>query len=321
MGVAGLDARPATAGSFELSWNAPPECPDAAFVEAEVARVVGRPWAELGAGWQAARASVSPSDRGYRVRVTLVTQAGVERDRDVVAASCTEATEAAVAILTTGVALDDPSASTEPRAGPDGAWGEASTRAVASADAGARSVDAGAAPPEAGDTTPVHALASASVGLDIGTLAAAAPFAQLAGGLEWGRLSVLASAAATGSVIGELDGTSAGAQMALLLGGLAACFRATATNPSIGACAGVELGSLEARGIGTVDSRGGRAFWSASLARAGLDWNVGAASVVSIGATGVVPFRYLHVISSPEEVHRTPSVAIRPWIGLGLRFE
>ena len=132
---------------------------------------------------------------------------------------------------------------------------------------------------------------------------------------------MLASAAATGQVIGELDGASAGAQMSLLLGGLAACFRATSTQPSVGACAGVELGSLEARGIGTVDGRGGRAFWSASLARASLDWTIGEASVVSIGATGVVPFRHLHVISRPEEVHRTPSVALRPWIGLGLGFE
>jgi hypothetical protein len=52
-----------------------------------------------------------------------------------------------------------------------------------------------------------------------------------------------------------------------------------------------------------------------------VDWSIGEASILSIGATGVVPFRHLHVISSPEEVHRTPSVAIRPWIGLGLRFK
>lgn len=312
----------AEAASFELSWNAPPECPSATFVETEVARVVGRPWSELSAGWRAARASLSPSDRGYRVRVTVVTRAGVERERDVVAASCTEATEAAVAILTAGMALDDARSTTASGAGgPGGASGQASTPELESADAGARSVDSGAAPPEAGDTTPAHALVSASVGVDLGTLAAAAPFAQIAGGLEWGRLSVLASAAATGRVIGELDGTSAGAQMSLLLGGLAACFRATATNPSVGACGGIELGSLEARGIGTVDGRGGRAFWSASLARASLDYAIGGASVVSIGATGIVPFRHLRVISSPEEVHRTPSVAIRPWIGLGLGFE
>jgi hypothetical protein len=319
-GVAWLAARPAEAGSFELSWSAPAECPTAVFVESEVARVVGRPWSELAAGWRAARASVSASDRGYRVRVTVVTEAGAERERDVVAASCTEATEAAVAILTAGMALDDPSSAAATGAdGPDGASAGASPATSTSADAGASSIDS-ASPPDAGDATPVRALVGASVGLDIGTLAAVAPFAQIAGGLEWRRLSVLASAAVTGSVIGELDGTSAGAQMSLLLGGLAACLRATTTNPSVGTCAGLELGSLEARGIGTVDGRGGRAFWSASVARASLDWAVGG-SVVSIGATGVVPFRHLRVISSPEVVHRTPSAAIRPWIGLGLRFE
>jgi hypothetical protein len=313
IGAAWLGAGPASAVSFELSWNAPPECPTAAFVEAEVARVVGRPWSELSAGWRAARARVSPSGRGYRVRVTVVTQASVDRERDVIAASCTEATEAAVAILTAGMALDDPS-SAAPSAG------SASTPA-ASAGAGTSPLDSAAPPPATVDATPVHALAGASVGVDIGTLAAVAPFVQLAGGLEWGRVSLLASVAATGRVIGELDGTSAGAQMSLLLGGFAACLRATSTNPSVGACAGIELGSLEARGIGTVDGLEGRAFWSASLARASLDWTIGGASVVSIGATGVVPFRHLRVISSPEEVHRTPSVAIRPCIGLGLRFK
>lgn len=215
------------------------------------------------------------------------------------------------------MALDDPSSTATTRA--DGASAEASPATAASADAGARSIDS-ASPPDAGDATPVRALVGASVGVNIRTLAAVAPFAQIAGGLEWRRLSWLASAAVTGSVIGELDGTSAGAQMSLLLGGLAACFRVTTNNPSVATCAGLELGSLEARGIGTVDGRGGRAFWSASLARASLDWAVGG-SVVSIGTTGVVPFRHLRVISSPEVVHRTPSIAIRPWIGLGLRFE
>jgi hypothetical protein len=327
-----LGVRPAQAGSFELSWSAPAECPSASLIEAEVARVVGRPWSELSAGWRSARASVTPRERAYRVQVTVVTHSGSERERSVVAASCTEAAEAAVAILTAGMALDEPSSPLERGAnGADGVSSAAET-AAAGGNSAAPPVDPAATrdathasdtlnATDASDATPVLPLLAASVGVDIGTLAAVAPFAQIAGGLEWGRLSALASATATGSVIGELDGTSAGAQMSLLTGSLAACLRLAATNPSVGGCAGVELGSLAARGIGTVESRQGRAFWSASLVRASLDWHVGATSAVSIGATGVVPFRRLHVIASPDEVHRTPSVALRPWIGLGLRFE
>jgi len=167
--------------------------------------------------------------------------------------------------------------------------------------------------------TPVHPRLSAHVGVDIGSLAAPAPFAQIAGGLEWGRFTTLLSTSATGSVIGELDESSAGAQMSLLVGGALACWRVTATNPSLDGCAGVELGSLEARGIGTVDSRSGSSFWSANVARAAVDWNIGPMSVVSFGATGVFPFRHLRVTSNPDQVHRTPNVALRPWIGLGLR--
>jgi hypothetical protein len=50
--VALLVARSAQA-SFELDWRAPSECPSAEFVIAEVQKVVGRPWQELGRGWRA----------------------------------------------------------------------------------------------------------------------------------------------------------------------------------------------------------------------------------------------------------------------------
>jgi hypothetical protein len=306
-----LAAPHAEAVSLGLTWSAPEECPPGGFVEAEVARIVGRPWAELAAEWREARASVLPSSGGYAVRVALVTPAGAEHERRVIAASCTEAAEAVVAILTAGMAPD----------GSNGQHRPAPLDERPFEDADRADLPSVAAASSAGDGPSAHPWVMANLGLDVGTLAAPAPFAQLAGGVDWGRLSAIAGVGATGRVLEELEGTSAGAQMALLMGSLLGCFRLIASNPSVSGCAGVELGSLEARGIGTVESRAGRAFWSASLARVALDWNVGAVGVVSIGATAVVPFRQLRVISRPEPVHRTPSVALRPWLGLGLRFE
>lgn len=108
--------------------------------------------------------------------------------------------------------------------------------------------------------------------------------------------------------------------MFLLMGGLMGCYQLTLGNPSASGCAGVELGSLEASG-GTADGKDGRALWSASLGQAALDWNISSASAASLGVTAVLPFRRLHVLLSPEEVHQTPAVALRPWLGLKVRFE
>jgi hypothetical protein len=166
----------------------------------------------------------------------------------------------------------------------------------------------------------IRPVLGASLGLDFGTLAAVAPFAQLTAGVELDRFVVLGSLGATGRVLGELDGAAAGAQMFLVMGGLSGCYRITQGNPVVSGCGGVEIGSLEASGFGAAEGRDGRAFWSASLAQGVLDWYITDASVASLGVTGVFPFRRLDVLLRPEEVHRTPVVAARPWLGLGLRF-
>jgi hypothetical protein len=167
----------------------------------------------------------------------------------------------------------------------------------------------------------VRPVFGARVGLDFGTLAAAAPFAQLTAGVELDHFVALGFIGATGRVLGKLDGAQAGAEMFLVMGGLSGCYRITQTNPVVSGCGGVELGSLEASGFGAANGRDGRALWSAGLVQGVLDWYISEASVVSLGVAGVFPFRQLDVVLSPEQVHRTPAVALRPWLGLGLRFQ
>jgi len=162
---------------------------------------------------------------------------------------------------------------------------------------------------------------SARLGVDVGTLAAPAPFAQITVGVDIERFSLLAYAGSTGRVIGEVRGTGAGAQMFLPMGGLLGCYHFTTDNPSLSGCGGVELGSLEASGIGTADGRARRALWSAGVAQAVLDWHVTAASAVSVGVAGLVPARALHVRLAPVDVHETAAVVLRPWAGLQVRFE
>jgi hypothetical protein len=297
----------------ELAWQAPDACPRARFVEQEVARVVGRPWPELGSDWREARASVQPDGGGFRLRVHVVTRAGVAHERTVMAASCTEATEAAVAILSASMAPAEP----EPAAPP--AVGAASG---AGAGGAAPSPDTDGPPlAGSGEGLPVRPVLGARLGLDFGTLARVAPFAQISAGLALGRFVASGFVGATGSVNGEVDSGAAGAQMFLAMAGLEVCLFVTRSNPALSGCGGVELGSLQASGFGTAERRDGRTFWSASLARAALDWHITATSVASLGATLVVPFRELVVLAPPELVHRTAEVAVRPALGLGVQFQ
>ena len=114
--------------------------------------------------------------------------------------------------------------------------------------------------------------------------------------------------------------SGAGAQMSLLMGSLAGCWQITRSNPVLRGCAGIELGSLEASGFGTAESRAGSAFWSAGVAEGVLDWHITDASFASLGVSAIVPFRQLHVSRAPADLHQTSALAARPWLGLGVRF-
>jgi hypothetical protein len=314
-----LSARTARA-AFELEWSAPAECPNADFVQAEVEKVVGRPWQELGQRWQSAQARVTPEGGGYRLRVTVVTHAGGASERDVLAASCTEATEAAVAIFATGMAAEE----TASAAGATSKGAEAEEEPQPAAPrprvAGNPPSDELGASAAAGDGVPILALLGARLGADFGTLSAVAPFAEVRGGFELGRFELLGAFGLTGKVLDEVRSSGAGAQMFLLMGSLSGCWHVTSGNPVLKGCGGVELGSLEASGVGTVERRDGQAFWSAGVAEGALDWHITGTSYAAFGVSAVLPFRQLHVAMPPADIHRTSPVAVRPWLGIGLRF-
>jgi hypothetical protein len=303
--------RNASAQRLDLRWHAPEGCPTADFIESEVARIVGLPWASIESSWREVSASVETRGNTFLLHVDLVAANGATSERRVSAASCTEAGEAVVAILTTGVAPHQRRPEAERPAGVTLPPVDAEPVTIADR------VDASEAEPRAVPLTPVL---GASLGMDFGTLPAPAPFAQLNIGLEWGRLAALAFVGATSPVLGEIDGAIAGAEVSLIMSGLLGCVRVIESRVSPVACAGIELGSLEASGYGTSAGRDGSAFWSAGLARGALDVAISDASTVSLGVTAVVPFRHLRVVLQPEEVHRTPTIAARPWLGLGVRF-
>jgi hypothetical protein len=291
----------------EFVWSAPEGCPSAAFLQAEVARIVGRPWAVIEGGWRSVAASArAEASGGVHVAVEVVALDGGKSERSLTASSCTEAGEAVVAILTASVApsLRGSSVEAAPVAGP--APPAASTDRSGNQAEPAQLV--------------VRPVIVAELGLDVATLSGAVPFGQFAAGLELGRFAALGFAGSTTRVLGEVEGSAAGAEMSLLMAGLLGCARVAEGRVSPSVCAGFELGRLGARGVGTSAARDGSAFWSASLVRGTLDFGIDDASAVSLGVAAVVPFRQLHVVLRPEEVHRTPAVAVRPFVGFGVRF-
>jgi hypothetical protein len=143
---------------------------------------------------------------------------------------------------------------------------------------------------------------------------------EIESGFGLGRFELLGAFGMTGKVLDEVRSSGAGAQMFLLMGSLSGCWQVTTGNPVLKGCAGVELGSLEASGIGTTERRDGHAFWSAGVAGGALDWQLTGASYAALGVSAVLPFRQLHVAMPPADLHRTSPVAVRPWLGVGLRF-
>jgi hypothetical protein len=316
------------ASALDFAWDVPEGCPSAAFVEQEVTRIVGRPWAELGGDRREARASIAAEARGFRLRLRVITQQGTSSERNIAAASCTEATEAAVAILTAGMApgvgTGSGAATTDAGQGGSAAAVVVSVPSPAS-EASSRpagtelSSDPGS--PGAGDGAwRVQPVIGASLGVDWGTLAALAPFARVRVGVEIEQFTVLGFGGAIGRVVGEVDGSGAGAQMYMLMAGLSGCYRLERGHWGASGCGGIELGSLEASGFGTPDERDGSAFWSAALAELALNWRVTDAGLLSLGLSGLVPFRRLQVLMPPAEVHRSAAISLRPWLGLEMQF-
>jgi hypothetical protein len=141
------------------------------------------------------------------------------------ASSCTEATEAAVAILVAGIA---PAAERSSATDADG-----SAVAAGSSEAGTVAADRSVASVlEPRTELAVTPLLAAELGFDVGSLVSISPMLQLSAGLELDRFVIAAFAGATGRVMGELQGYAAGAQMFLLLGG-AASIGTSRTKPSL----------------------------------------------------------------------------------------
>jgi hypothetical protein len=294
-----------------LDWSAPEGCPTVANINAELAHVVGRPVSELSGQWRAVRATIAREDELWRLRLLVVSSSGAENERSLVATTCREASDAAVAILATSLAAAPPAPPPQPPV-----LAAPSRPRTRSAQRRTVAVSAPRQNPRPGLGVPL----AVGVGLEGGTLPRPASFLQMSSGVEMGRLSALAAAGATSPAFASLKDSSAGADVWLVRGSLRGCYRLTASAPTLLGCAGIEAGSLRADGIQLTDHREGGAFWSAGLLAGLLRWHLSGPLALLTGVEALVPLRQLKVDAGQAIIHRTAPVAGRVSVGLEVVF-
>jgi hypothetical protein len=237
----------------------------------------------------------------------------VRSERTVLASSCEQAAEAAVAVLVTTLG--------EPETAPPAAQPAVLPPSPAPAPAGVPPSEPPSSAAASRDAARIEGSIGAAFGVELGTLPQPAAFAQLMGGVAWGRLLLRAEGAVALPVSAELEGTGAGAEIGFVRGTLTGCYRAPWTPGLLGACAGFELGSVSAAGFGVENDDPGSALWSAGVLAGVLRVNVAGPFAVSGGAELLVPFRSVEIVVRPEPpLHETYWVTGRFWLGAELVF-
>jgi hypothetical protein len=335
-------ARPARAA--ELVVSGPALCPDTAELAFRVERALGTPLAaaallRLRVRFEAAGGA------GYRAWLAVESSDGAlpGSERELNARECGPLGDAvAVAIaLALGVSEAGQEASPaselatrEPSAPVPFGSGASSEPALGDEPPGPPSRAAAVAPEQAAPSaepasderaTFTPALTVSAVG-DVGSLPGAGVGLGVGAELGWERLALRA----TGTLFLDrhvaLPGageTGLGADMGLALGALSVCSTLLrAARAAVFACAGWELGRLEAIGTGVLTPRREGTLWSAPRVDAGLDWAAGGGPLRLVAqVTAAAPLErddfYLRDLGS---VHRPPAVAGRLSLGVHIDF-
>lgn len=334
---------PAALLEMELSWTAPAPCPDRERIRQSVATLIdGR--VELAEGVPVAvRGEVTAEPSGFRLELSLRTEAGLE-SRSLQAAQCGDLGTATALIVATTVYPQRVAASIErpstmdPGAAPtpaEGAPPPVDPAPIGPTDPPSDRRRDSPDPPPTDSALPTHATDQrAAPRLRIGLSVAAGPAfgpvprvgAQLQGAVSLllGRARIHASvlhAFARSSAAPDEPGVSA----AYTGGGLAGCFAPNAGPVEVPLCGGVELGGLAGTGEGpSVQIDEARALWVGLHVGAGVAWAPVPAFALTAQLATVLGLRRpgFHVGTSqgPQELFRAPSVGARGLFGVEIRF-
>lgn len=327
---------PSPAVAVELDWQAPRGCPDAAHVEATIARLVGQPIASGGAGTEVtrARAVVRAEAAGFVVELDTRHGAAAEH-RTLTAPRCEALADATALIVAVALRPLEAAASSTTRA-PEPTTDPAPSvvplppsvapprRRSPPAAAAPEPRAFPAAPPEPTRPRAIGGALAVAAGPGLGALPGVAAQLTAVLALRGPRWRVEAGGAYWfPRTAGAPGGPSV--EIALGSGSVRGCYVLARSRLELPVCGGAELGVMRGRGQGAgVVSKTSRSLWAAASAGPGLTWRLGSWAALRLSVDAIValwqPAFDLRIAGERVELHRAAPVGGRAALGIELRW-
>lgn len=304
----------ATAGAappwLELRWPHVIGCPTGAEVEAAVVRLIdgGTPQPV------AAEAKITADARGYTLELVLQDAGGTQR-RVLENPRCEPLADATAVILAVAAEPLAVAAQVEPLA-----------LAPAVAAPSPLGDDALELSPAPGPSRPRERPALA---LSFGPAAGVGPARRLAAGVAFGlavlwpraRLDVRGSYWFPSPL--RFPGyTGSGADLSLAAGAVRGCPRRVQRTIALQICGGIELGVLQAQGVGLARTERARGLWAAGLLAPGVQWRPLRRLALGVEGEALVAFtrRTYAARGAPELLYTVPPIGLRVSASLAVIF-
>jgi hypothetical protein len=317
--VAGRAAAESQA-AFTLDWAAPAGCSTGDDVRARAESLLGGPIEPRLVHALTARGRVTPVDDGLELRLETVDN-GLRGERTLRGATCGELASAAALIIALAVdpetvAARSKDASTAAAAGVSAKGVAATASAPATAPAAAPPKVSASPPAEHGKNegsgAPVTGLVEADVAFDLGALPGLAIGPSLSGGFALSRLRLRVGATYFAPRFAEAPPEAGkparGADVSLLVLGLAGCYALTPRPVEVGVCGELEGGALLAVGSGFDHTNDAIKPWLAAGASVDLTVPIAGPVALRVGVGAMVPFgrspvRFTEITGDVPEIH------------------
>jgi hypothetical protein len=327
------------AEAAELTYQAPPGCPDREELSFRIARALGEPLEEAPPMRfdVAVRAVAGGFSATLRVETADHAAGGAPeatsglKERSLEAQDCSQLVDAvSVAVVLALGRLE--SAAPEHGANTDDRTAAASPSTKPSAPLNAPSDD-NAPVDEIEQFAPSSDSTALRPGVfvwmlgDAGSLPSAGLGAGIGAQLDWSRWRVRAHASVMFEQHVDVEAASAlqpGADLGLVVGGVALCRNAAELQPgalTLALCLGGELGRLSGRGTNVVPERSGSALWAAPTLDASARLDLGGGAGLDLMLGGALPLtRNPFIIDDIGSVHRAAPLAARGALALSWSF-
>jgi hypothetical protein len=326
-------ARADDGATFELDWVAPAGCPGGDYIRAQVERNVrsGQGRSAGGSTIVHARPQFEPADGLWHARLQIE-RGGRVRERDFAAESCGALAEATAVMVTLmldpsgGDDNDETPARNEPAPAPAAPASAAPTPVLPSRAPPLQvAPDAPApAPPDGSSKQPTteQKLRISVAGMaNAGALPRVAPGLRVGAGWTAGAVRVDAGAFVLAANRRYVADSSAGGDVELASGFADTCVLRSGSRLTLGPCAGVEVGSMSASGVGSTRTGHNRGLWAAVTGGGLVTFGLGPWLDVPLRIDLVVPLsRPVFTITGLGQVYTPAAIGAEVGGGLELRI-